>query len=257
MVVEGIAIPWYTLCYLLGVLLASLFFISLARRKRLFTSEEATIELITSVLWGVILGARLGFVILYGDESYLREPWRIISPYDFTLGEWVGIRGLSFHGGLIGGVIGLWRFSREAGRQFWGFADGVVQAVPIGLFFGRIGNFLNHELVGRPTEVAWGMVLVAGETFRRHPVVLYEALFEGLVLFFFLILVSRLGARSGNVAAFFLMVYGAIRFWLEFFREGSIIASLGITLGQALSLIMVLAGVILLVYRSRQPLVVQ
>lgn len=253
----GIPVPWYTLLYLAGVVLATLFFVSLARRKQLFKSDEATIELIISVLWGVIIGARLGYIIFYGDESYLREPWRIISPYDFTLGEWVGIRGLSFHGGLLGGMIGLWRFSREAGRHFWDFADALVQAIPIGLFFGRIGNFLNHELIGRPTEVMWGMLLIPGETFLRHPAVLYEALFEGGVLFFFLLLLNRLGARSGNLAAFFLIGYGLIRFFLEFFREATLIANLGITLGQAFSFAMVFFGVIILVHRSRQPLMVQ
>lgn len=252
-----VSIPWYTVCYIFGILLATVFFVSLARRRQFFTSEEATIELIVSVLWGVIIGARLGFVIFYGDESYWREPWRIISPYDFTLGEWAGIRGLSFHGGLIGGMIGLWRFAREANRSFWGIADGLVQAVPIGLFFGRIGNFLNHEIIGRPTEAWWGMYLVMGEGILRHPVVLYEALGEGVILFFFLVLVNRLKARPGNITALFLIGYGGIRFYLEFFRETELVSTLGLTVGQAFSTVMVLWGVLLLVRQSRQPLVVQ
>lgn len=253
----GLPVPWYTLCYLLGIALAALFFVAEARRRRLFVTEEATIELLVSILWGVIIGARLGYVLLYGDASYWREPWRIISPYDFTLGEWVGIRGLSFHGGLIGGIIGLYRFAREANRDFWSIADTLVLVAPIGLFFGRIGNFLNHELLGRSTEVVWGMFLVIGETALRHPVTLYEALGEGVVLFFFLLLANRLGARSGNLAALFLIGYGLIRFSLEFFREAELISRLGLSFGQVLSAVMIFSGVLLLLRRSRQPAVVQ
>lgn len=253
----GFPVPWYTICYLLGVILATLFFVSLLKRKGLILSEDTTIELIVSVLWGVIIGARLGYVLFYGDALYWTEPWRIISPYDFTLHEWVGIRGLSFHGGLIGGAIGLWRFTREARRNFWGFADTLVQTVPIGIFFGRIGNFLNHEIVGTATTTFIGMQWTAGEGVLRHPVTLYEALSEGLLLFFFLVLANRLGARPGNVTALFLIGYGAIRFMMEFFRDATLIANLGLTLGQALSTVLVLWGVLLLFRQSRQPLVVQ
>ncbi len=249
--VAGIPVVWYTLAYILGIFLATLFFVSLARRRGLFMTEDATIELIVSVLWGVIIGARLGYVILYGDASYWQEPWRIISPYDFTLGEWVGIRGLSFHGGLIGGAFGLWRFSREAGRNFWQFADVLAQAVPVALCFGRIGNFLNHEIMGRVTTASWGMQLVPGEGLLRHPVTLYEALGEGVGLFFFLILANRLGARPGTIAALFLIGYGAVRFLLEFFRQADVIMTLGLTLGQALSAAMALFGALILFSRSR------
>ncbi len=251
----GIDIPWYTLCYLLGVVLAALFFVSLAERKNLLHSEEATIELITSVLWGVIIGARLGYVFLYGDETFLREPWRIISPYDFTTGEWIGIRGLSFHGGLLGGAFGLWRFSREAGRHFWDFADALVQAVPIGLFFGRIGNFLNHEILGRFTEVAWGMRAIPEESFLRHPVTLYEALAEGVILLFFMALASRLAPRPGMLTAIFLIGYGAIRFFLEYFRDTSLLGDFFLTMGQAVSFLMVLIGALLLLRRTDRTVV--
>lgn len=246
----GIDVPWYTLCYLLGVVLAALFFVSLAERKNLLRSEETTIELITSVLWGVIIGARLGYVLLYGDETFLREPWRIISPYDFATGEWIGIRGLSFHGGLLGGAFGLWRFSREAGRSFWDFADYLVQAVPIGLFFGRIGNFLNHEILGRFTEIAWGMRAVPEENFLRHPVTLYEALGEGVILLFFMALTSRLAPRPGMLTAIFLIGYGAIRFFLEYFRDTPPLGDFFLTMGQAASFLMVLLGSLLLLRRT-------
>lgn len=254
--VAGVGVLWYTLLYITGVVLATLFFISLLRRRDLVRSEDATLELITSVLWGVIIGARLGFILLYGDESYLREPWRIVSPYDFTLNEWIGIRGLSFHGGLIGGAIGLWRFTREAGRHFWDFADALVQSVPIGIFFGRIGNFFNHEILGRFTEVSWGMQMLPEESFLRHPVTLYEALGEGLILFFFLALVARLSPRPGMVTALFLIGYGVIRFVLEYWRDAALLSGIALTLGQAISFFMVLSGALLLL-RRREQIVVQ
>lgn len=256
-VVGNVSVLWYTVYYLIGVILAALFFVSLVRRRGLIQSEDTTIELIVSVLWGVIIGARLGFVILYGDESYLREPWRIISPYDFTTDTWIGIRGLSFHGGLIGGAIGLWRFSLEANRHFWDFADTLVQAVPIGIFFGRIGNFFNHEILGRFTEAAWGMRMLPEESFLRHPVTLYEALGEGLILFFFLVLAARLSPRSGMLAALFLIGYGTIRFFLEYFRDGPLLGDFFLTMGQAVSFLMVLTGSLLLLRRAERVPVVQ
>lgn len=255
--VMGFGVPWYTLCYLTGIFLATLYFIDLARRRQLFRTEETVIELILSVLWGVIIGARLGYVLLYGDASYWAEPWRIVSPYDFSLHTWVGIRGLSFHGGLVGGMIGLWRFAREAQHHFWQIADVLVQAVPIGLFFGRVGNFLNHELIGRPTEILWGMQLLPTETMLRHPVTLYEALGEGVLLFCLLLLTDRLRMRPGVTAAVFLIGYGLIRFCMEWFRQVEIIPSLGLSMGQAVSVVMVLGGVYVFIRRSQASTVVQ
>lgn len=249
-----ISIPWYTLTYLLGIVLATLFFVSLARRQNLLPNDDITIELITSVLWGVIIGARLGYILLYGDASYFREPWRIISPYDFSTGTWVGIRGLSFHGGLLGGAIGLWRFTREAGRHFWDFADALVQAIPIGIFFGRLGNFLNHEILGRATEVSWGMRFFPEESFLRHPVTLYEAVGEGILLFFFMALAARLSPRPGMLTAIFLIGYGAVRFFFEPWRDTPPLADVSFTMGQAASMVMVLVGTLLLFRRTESRL---
>lgn len=251
----GVAVPWYTICYMMGIVLATLFFVSLLRRQNKLPNEEVTIELITSILWGVIIGARLGYVLFYGDASFWQEPWRIISPYDFTTGSWVGIRGLSFHGGLIGGAIGLWRFTREAGRKFSDFSDALVQAIPVGLFFGRLGNFLNHEIPGQITAAAWGMRLTPMETWLRHPVTLYEAAGEGIALFFFLALVARLSPRPGMLSAFFLVGYGVIRFMMEFFRETSLLGDFFLTTGQAASCAMVLAGALLFLRRTERAVV--
>lgn len=254
-VLAGVAVPWYTLCYLWGIILATLFLVSLLRRQGQIPNEEVTIELLTSVLWGVIIGARLGYVLFYGDENFWREPWRIISPYDFSTGTWIGIRGLSFHGGLIGGAIGLWRFTREADRKFFAFSDALVQAVPIGLLFGRLGNFLNHEIPGKVTENLWGMRLFAEESYLRHPVTLYEALGEGVVLFFFLALAARLSPRPGMLTALFLVGYGVIRFSLEVFRDTPLLGNFFLTTGQTASCAMVLAGALLLLRPTERTVV--
>lgn len=250
----GVSVSWYTLCYLTGIIFVTLFFVSLLRRKGLLGSEDTTIELITSVLWGVIIGARFGYILLYGDASYLEEPWRIISPYDFTTHTWIGIRGLSFHGGLLGGAIGLWRFTREANRHFWDFADVLVQALPLGLFFGRIGNFLNHEILGQITTAFWGMQIFPNELYLRHPVTLYEALGEGILLFFFLDLSARLSPRSGVLSSLFLIGYGVIRFALENWRDTPLLPNFFLTMGQTVSLAMLLAGCLLLLQRALRPL---
>lgn len=254
-VLSSVAVPWYTLCYILGIILATLLFVSLLRRQGKIPNDEVTIELVTSILWGVIIGARIGYVLLYGDAVFWQEPWRIISPYDFTTGSWIGIRGLSFHGGLIGGAIGLWRFTREAGRKFFDFSDALVQAVPIGLLFGRLGNFLNHEIPGKVTEVVWGMQFTLGEAGLRHSVTLYEAVGEGVVLFFFLVLAARLSPRPGMLTALFLVGYGTIRFLLEFYRDTALLEGFFLTTGQAASCAMVLAGALLLLRRAERGVV--
>lgn len=255
--IAGIPFPWYTVFYGAGVFCATLFLVSLLRRGSLIRSEDTVIELLVAVLWGVIIGARLGFILLYGDESYWREPWRIISPYDFSLGEWVGIRGLSFHGGLVGGAFGLWRFTQEAGRSFWAYADALIQAAPLGIFFGRLGNFFNHEIIGRPTDVVWGMYTLLGEAVLRHPVVLYEALGEGVALFFWLMLARRLRVRTGGISALFLVGYGVLRFFFEFFRDETQLMYGFLTMGQLLSLFMICGGTILFAWQVHRPRVVQ
>ncbi|MFA9262585.1 MAG: prolipoprotein diacylglyceryl transferase [Undibacterium sp.] len=221
----------------------------LARQNGLLPNVFVSIDLIVTVLWGVVIGARLGYVLFYGGDEFYREPWRIISPYDFQLKEWIGIRGMSFHGGLIGGAVGLWMFTREASRHFLEFADALVQAVPIALLFGRIGNFLNLEIIGKTTTSPWGMQIPFLGEALRHPVTLYEATGEGLILFALLFLGSRVLKSPGRLSGLFLLSYASFRIAAEFFRnlpEGTNLIFGFFTMGQALSLGMVMAGLVLL-----------
>jgi phosphatidylglycerol---prolipoprotein diacylglyceryl transferase len=212
------SLTWYALLYLTGIISASI--VLWYRRPRFSPplSRDQFWELIVFVLWGVLLGARLGYVIFYGDRSYLIEPWRVFSPFDFSTSEWTGIRGLSFFGGLLGGATSILLFSRKSGISFWKVADWVVPAVPLGILFGRLGNFLNLELPGRTTQMLWGMHFPPDIAILRHPSTLYEALGEGLVLFLFLWFLTSFPKRPGVMTASFLMGYGVIRFCLEFFR---------------------------------------
>jgi phosphatidylglycerol:prolipoprotein diacylglycerol transferase len=241
--IGSLPVTWYALMYIAGAVFASLYFVNVARRQGLLSDMPISIEIILTLLWGVLIGARLGYVVFYGGDEYLHEPWRIVSPYDFTRGEWTGIRGMSFHGGLIGGAFGLWMFTREAKREFFRFSDVLVQAVPLALFFGRIGNFLNQELLGRPTTVPWGMRFPAAPEVLLHPVTLYEAAAEGLFLFFLLLAARKLAPTPGRITALFLVAYAVVRYLAEDYRQ---LASTGtlwfgfLTVGQAFSFAMVI-----------------
>lgn len=252
-----VPVTWYAACYIFGAVFSAMYFIWRARRKGLLPDIFTSIDLIVTVLWGVVIGARLGYVLFYGGDEFFREPWRIISPYDFGEKEWIGIRGMSFHGGLVGGVIGLWMFTREANRRLLEFADVLVQAVPIALFFGRIGNFLNLEIIGRATSVEWGIRLPFSEGMLRHPVTLYEALLEGVLLFLILLVGSRFLKTPGRLTAVFLLAYASFRIFAEGYRDIPIETMVlgGITTGQALSLVMGVIGFWLLFFP--RPRVVQ
>lgn len=253
--IAGIPVTWYAVMYIVGTLLAALYFVMLAKKRGLLADTSVSIEIIVSILWGVLIGARLGYVFFYGGREFIDEPWRIISPYDFGEQAWVGIRGMSFHGGLIGGAIGLFMFTREAKRDFLRFADVLVQAVPIALFFGRIGNFLNQEILGRVATDSWGMYFPAVGALLLHPVTLYEAALEGLLLFTLLFVFSRKIVTPGRMTALFLFLYAGARYFAEGYRAIPLPENLVLgyfSIGQALSVVMVLLGcVVLLLSRSR------
>lgn len=248
-------VSWYALLYILGAFVSAVYFIRLARRQGLLPNAEASIEVIVSVLWGVLIGARLGYVVFYGSADFIDQPWRIIIPYDFDRDMWVGIRGMSFHGGLIGGAVGLFMYTREARREFLRFSDILVLAVPLAIFFGRIGNFLNSEIFGRPTDKPWGMYFPGSESLL-HPVAIYEALFEGILLFLVLMFVSRWKTMApGRLTAIFLFLYAGVRYVAEGFRAAPLPDQLVfgyLTIGESLSFVLVLIGcIILLVGRKR------
>ena len=244
-----LAIRWYSLAYIAGILIGWRYILGLAAARKCDGIDAAAIDdLIVWLVLGVILGGRLGYVLFYKAGYYLANPLEA-----FYI--WQG--GMSFHGGAIGVILAMALFSRKRGIAFLPLADMVVCAVPIGLFFGRIANFINGELFGRPTDVDWAVVFPRGGPDPRHPSQLYESLLEGLVLFLILAALwrfTRLRDRPGALGGVFLMGYGAFRFFVEFFREpdahlGFLFA--GATMGQLLSLPLIVAGLWLVARRSQ------
>ena len=242
-----LAIRWYSLAYIAGILIGWRYIVGLAKQKPGVIDNAAIDDLIVWLVFGIILGGRLGYVLFYKPGYYLANPIE-------ALYVWQG--GMSFHGGAIGVILALAIFSRKRGVALLPLADLVACAAPIGLFFGRIANFINGELFGRPADVAWAMVFPRGGPEPRHPSQLYESFLEGLLLFLILAVLwrfTRLRDRPGALGGVFLLGYGAFRMFVEQFREpdahlGFLVA--GATMGQLLSLPLVAAGIWLL---ARKP----
>jgi len=262
-----LAIRWYALAYIAGILLGWRYAVILVRDSRLWRGAAPPInpaQIDDLVLWitlGVILGGRLGSILFYSPDTIWRDPLEVFK-------IWNG--GMSFHGGLLGVALALALFARKHRLPLLGLADIVAAAQPIGQFFGRIANFINGELWGRPTDGPWGVVFCneriqqvyggcpAG-ALARHPSQLYEAALEGLVLFLVLMAATRLGRwlpRRGAVAGLFLLLYGVFRISLENVREpdaGMPDFPLGLTMGIILSIPMVLGGLFLIWRAFRAP----
>lgn len=247
--VGPIVIRWYALAYIAGLVLGWRYMIWLARQAGSLIKPEHADEFLVWAVFGVILGGRLGYVLFYKPGYYLANPSEIIQ-------TWQG--GMSFHGGFLGVLIATWLFCRLRDIRFWAFIDLAAVVTPIGLFFGRIANFINSELWGRPTDVAWGVVFPNGGLYPRHPSQLYEAALEGLVLLAVLHLVWRrdsLRITPGVISGAFLIGYGLSRIIVEFYRQPD--AHLGYlwggaTMGQLLSIPMVLAGMALIAYARKR-----
>ena len=270
-----ISVRWYALSYIAGLLLGWRYITGLLRTKKLWEGKPfkgkapATADdigdLFVWVTLGVIVGGRLGYVLLYGTlycgfnpdgPACGGLPWAYLSDPVKIVAAWEG--GMSFHGGLTGVVIALWLFCRSRKLNLLAVGDLVSAAVPIGLFFGRIANFINGELWGKVSNVPWAMVFPNAEPFGlpRHPSQLYEAGMEGLLLFLFLrILMFRwqIHKRPGLVIAWFLVGYGLCRFIAEFFRDSESKIYGWFSMGQALSLPMWAAAVFVFWYVMREP----
>ncbi len=241
-----IVIRWYGLAYVFGFAVALLIVWRVARRWRLRIGEDELLTILCCVVIGVILGGRLGYVIFYGEGAYLSDPLRIFA---FNEG------GMSFHGGLIGALTGGLLAAKFTRIPYLTLADLGCIAAPVGLFFGRIANFINGELWGAPTDAAWGVIFggTAG-MLPRHPTQLYEAFLEGIVIFVVLYLLSRANPPrpQGTFLGLFLMMYGSFRFLIEFVREPD--AHLGylwagwVTMGQLLSLPLIAIGIAIFAY---------
>lgn len=238
-------VHWYALMYLVAFSLGYWLM-----RRRLKKEPYASItkpkpwstddvfDILFYAMAGVIIGGRIGYVLFYEPSSFIANPISILY-------IWQG--GMSFHGGLVGVILGLWWFSHRSKRPFLQITDLLVPAAPIGLAAGRIGNFINGELWGRPAPewLPWAMVFPTGGDVARHPSQLYQALMEGLLLFVLLWWYANKPRYRGQVSGFFLFGYGVFRFTAEFFREPDAqlgILSLGLSMGQWLSVPMILAG---------------
>ncbi|MGI9412454.1 MAG: prolipoprotein diacylglyceryl transferase [Hyphomicrobiales bacterium] len=250
------AIRWYALSYVAGILFAWIYMKRVVANTSLWAGEPpiTPLQIDDLLFWstlGVILGGRIGYIVAYGGEG------RFSNPLDM-LAIWRG--GMSFHGGFLGVVLAVAVYCRVKGLRFLPIIDAVATGVPIGLFFGRIANFINGELFGRKTDVPWAMVFPHGGPAPRHPSQLYEAALEGLVLFVALrICTHRLFKlkQAGFISGVFASGYGAARVAVEFFRKPDeqigFLAG-GATMGMMLSVPMILIGVWLMVRaRTAQP----
>jgi phosphatidylglycerol:prolipoprotein diacylglycerol transferase len=222
----------------------------LRHESRFTVTRQQVNDLTTYAILGLMIGARLGYVIFYNLRYFLRHPLEIILPFDFSNGvTFTGISGMSYHGGLLGILLAAWIYIRKCGLSFRDMLDLFVPAIPLGYTFGRLGNFINGELFGRVTTAPIGMLFpLAPGNSLRHPSQLYEALFEGLFLFAVMWNIRRIPAPRGAMMAFYLIGYGAVRFVIEYFREPD--AQLGFvfltfSMGQLLCAGMIAAGVLL------------
>lgn len=216
--------------------------------SRFSLSKESIQGLMTAMIIGLVLGARLGYVVFYNLAYYSKHPLEIFLPFSFANGfQFTGISGMSYHGGLIGVIIASLIFIKRNKLNFLDMADLVAPAAPLGYTFGRLGNFINGELYGRVTTHPVGMYFPSAPgTGLRHPSQLYEAFFEGILLFIFLWAMRKRRHPRGAMLAFYLIGYGTVRFFIEFFREPD--SHLGFvwgtfSMGQVLCLAMVLTGI--------------
>lgn len=209
-------IHWYGIFYVLALLTALYFAKWIVSRDNLPITQDALGDYFIWAEIGVILGARIGFILLYEHNKmyYLTQPWEIFNP--FYNGQFVGIRGMSYFGALMGFLIASLLYARKHKVRFWFLMDLVGVAVPVGYVFGRIGNFLNQELYGRPTDVEWG-IYVAG--ILRHPSQLYEAVLEGVVVGIILFWYRTKTRFVGEIALLYGFLYGLSRFTAEFWRQ--------------------------------------
>ena len=249
------AVRWYALAYIVGIIAGWLYARAIIASEKLWGGPAplTVADFDDFVIWitlGIILGGRTGYVLFYNFEHFAANPIEIVQ-------LWNG--GMSFHGGVIGCVVAIVLFALRRGVPMLSLGDVTAAVAPIGLFLGRLANFINGELWGRPTDVPWAMVFPHGGPLPRHPSQLYEASLEGVVLFIILALLVRSGAlkRPGIVTGVFALGYGVARITCELFREPD--AQLGflwggLTMGMLLCIPLILAGIGVLVVCLRQPL---
>ncbi len=239
-----ISVHWYGIMYI-SALLTALWFAKWIIKKD--TIDIKTDEIDNYFIWieiGIILGARVWYILFYESNTiyYLTQPWQIFNP--FYNGEFVGIRGMSYHGAVVGAIISSYLFSRKHPNTLFKIIDVVALAIPVGYIFGRIGNFLNQELVGRATDVSWGIFV---DGVLRHPSQLYEAFLEGFIVAVILYLYRKRKSFDGQLMGLYGILYSITRFISEFWRQPDI--QLGylydnwLTMGQLQSLVMLFISI--------------
>jgi len=239
-------IRWYSLAYIFGIVLGWVYC------KKILIKDQRILRLfddfITYLIIGVILGGRFGYVLFYNLKYYLENPFEILM-------IWNG--GMSFHGGLIGIILASQLFSSKHNVNQFVFLDLVALSAPIGIFFGRITNFINSELIGRATELPWSVQFILIDNVKRHPSQLYEAFFEGIILFLLLGFFFKKNylQSPGKISALFLIFYSLFRFFAEFFRSpdpqiGYLMFNL--TLGQLISILFLIAGSLLFYLKNNE-----
>ncbi|MCH9813401.1 MAG: prolipoprotein diacylglyceryl transferase [Epsilonproteobacteria bacterium] len=243
----SIKVHWYGLMYVTALLLAIYVAHWIVKKDKLPITKALLDSYIIWIEVGVILGARLGYILFYDPNTsyYLTHPWQIFNPFGEN-GEFVGIRGMSYHGAMLGFLIASTLFSLKHKMRQWFLLDIAAVAIPAGFTFGRIGNFLNQELIGRPTDVNWGIYV---DTVLRHPSQLYEAILEGVIVFFILYWYRTKKRFDGELISLYIILYGLARFSAEFFREPDVqigfVCCGWMTKGQEFSLFMITFGLIL------------
>ena len=242
----ALEIRWYSLSYIFGIIFAWIYCKKiLIKDKKIFSLFD---DLVTYLIIGIIIGGRLGYVIFYNLEYYLNNLLDIAK-------IWEG--GMSFHGGVIGVIISTYIFSKKNNINTFSFLDLISMSAPIGIFLGRISNFINSELYGRETDLFWSVKFLKIDEIARHPSQIYEAIFEGIILFFLLnfFFKNYLYKSAGLISALFLIFYSIFRFFIEFTREPDIQIGLIIfnfTLGQVLCFLFLIIGLFLYYKKNEQ-----
>ena len=240
----SLEIRWYSLSYIFGLLIGWYYCKKITSNKIVSNTFD---DFVSYLIVAIIVGGRLGYVIFYNPNYYLKNPLEILM-------IWNG--GMSFHGALIGIIIASYLFGNKKKINNFLFLDLVAIASPIGIFLGRVSNFINSELYGRPTEIFWGVKFIKIDQLTRHPSQIYEAIFEGLILFMILnLMFKKFEGKPGLISSIFLIFYSTFRFFIEFTREpdsqiGFLIFNL--TIGQIISIIFFISGITLFYLKNEK-----